>query len=65
MSEEVAADFISAWHADTARLEHTYDPTMKHDACGVGLLASLSGQPPQSTSEPSAIAVFDFGCETA
>jgi glutamate synthase (NADPH/NADH) large chain len=37
-------DFVQAWHDNAARLEHTYDPAMEHDACGVGLVAALDGQ---------------------
>jgi glutamate synthase (NADPH/NADH) large chain len=39
------SDFLADWHANTARLEHTYSPTQEHDACGVGLIASLDGKP--------------------
>ena len=38
-------DFLADWHVNTARLEHTYSPTQEHDACGVGLIASLDGKP--------------------
>ncbi len=38
-------DFVSDWHANVARLEHTYSPAQEHDACGVGLIASLDGKP--------------------
>ena len=37
-------DFVAAWTANAARLEHTYDPSMEHDACGVGLVAALDGK---------------------
>ena len=37
--------FASDWHANVARLEHTYAPAQEHDACGVGLIASLDGKP--------------------
>ena len=36
-------DFIADWHANAARLQHTYDPSQEHDNCGVGLVASLDG----------------------
>ena len=36
-------DFIPAWHANAARLHHTYDPSQEHDACGVGFVATLDG----------------------
>ena len=34
-------DFIAAWHANAAILRDTYSPSQEHDACGVGLIASL------------------------
>ncbi len=37
-------DFVAAWHANAARLHQTYDPSMEHDACGVGFVAALDGQ---------------------
>ena len=37
--------FLSDWHANVARLKHTYAPAQEHDACGVGLIASLDGKP--------------------
>ena len=41
---ETAADFPAAWAANAARLEHTYDPSQEHDACGVGVVAALDGK---------------------
>jgi glutamate synthase (NADPH/NADH) large chain len=41
---ETARDFLSAWHANTARLAHTYDPAHEHDACGVGVVVALDGK---------------------
>ena len=38
-------DFIAAWHANAAILRDTYSPAQEHDACGVGLIASLDGKP--------------------
>ena len=38
-------DFVADWHANAARLAHTYDPSQEHDSCGVGLVASLDGKP--------------------
>ena len=43
MSHETGAEFLSAWAANAARLEHTYDPAMEHDNCGVGMVAALDG----------------------
>ena len=40
--------FVSDWHANAARLAHTYDPSMEHDACGVGFVAALDGKPRRS-----------------
>jgi glutamate synthase (NADPH/NADH) large chain len=37
-------DFVAAWTANAARLHETYDPSMEHDACGVGLVAALDGK---------------------
>ena len=39
--------FISDWKKNAAWLEnnHSYDPKDEHDACGVGLIASLDGRP--------------------
>ncbi len=42
---ESAAAFVPAWHANTAVLRHSYDPSQEHDACGVGLIAALDGKP--------------------
>ncbi|MBC7801737.1 MAG: glutamate synthase large subunit, partial [Gemmatimonadaceae bacterium] len=40
----VASDtFVADWAANAARLTHTYDPSQEHDACGVGMVASLDG----------------------
>ncbi len=38
-------EFITTWRANGKRLEHTYSPSQEHDACGVGLIASLDGKP--------------------
>ena len=35
--------FVADWHANVARLEHTYHPSQEHDNCGVGLVAALDG----------------------
>ncbi len=44
-------DFIQAWHRNAARLSGTYDPSQEHDACGVGLVASLDGTPRRAVVE--------------
>ncbi len=36
-------DFVSAWNENAKRLSATYDPSMEHDNCGVGLVAALDG----------------------
>ncbi len=45
MTQESGAEFLEAWARNAAILEHTYDPAMEHDACGVGLIAALDGKP--------------------
>ena len=45
MNDFTAASFVTDWHANVARLRHTYDPSQEHDACGVGLVAALDGKP--------------------
>ena len=37
-------DFVADWDANAAILRDTYDPSMEHDACGVGLVAALDGR---------------------
>ncbi len=36
-------DYVADWNANLARLHETYRPQDEHDACGVGLVASLDG----------------------
>ncbi|MGF1595259.1 MAG: glutamate synthase large subunit [Kiloniellaceae bacterium] len=40
-------EFVAAWRRNAARLssQGLYDPAEEHDACGVGLVASLDGTP--------------------
>src|SRR6201996_7615586 len=38
-------DFVAEWNANANALRDTYDPSMEHDACGVGLVAALDGKP--------------------
>jgi len=45
MSSEYSDDFVADWTRNVARLEHTYSAAQEHDACGVGLIASLDGKP--------------------
>ena len=40
---ETGAEFLAAWAANAGRLEHTYDESQEHDACGVGMVAALDG----------------------
>src|SRR6476660_2270068 len=41
---ETAAEFVAAWDANARALSGTYDASMEHDACGVGLVAALDGK---------------------
>jgi glutamate synthase (NADPH/NADH) large chain len=43
-SHESAAQFLTAWKANTAALCDTYDPSQEHDACGVGFIGALDGK---------------------
>ena len=38
------SDFVTDWNANVARLAGTYDAADEHDACGVGIVASLDGK---------------------
>ncbi len=40
-------DFVRSWTENAARLTagHAYHPSQEHDACGVGLIASIDGRP--------------------
>ncbi len=44
MTEQTGSAFVADWQANVARLAGTYDPSMEHDACGVGLVAALDGR---------------------
>ena len=35
--------FVADWAANVERLQHTYDASQEHDACGVGVVAALDG----------------------
>ncbi len=41
----MTVDFLRHHAANSVKLEHTYSPQQEHDACGVGLIASLDGKP--------------------
>ncbi len=43
MNTESGTGFVAAWHANARALAGSYDPSMEHDACGVGLVAALDG----------------------
>ncbi len=43
-ARETGPDFVAAWDANVAVLRDSYDPSMEHDACGVGLVAALDGK---------------------
>ena len=42
---ESATDFLASWQSNTEILRETYSSLQEHDACGVGLIASLDGKP--------------------
>ena len=44
MNAETGSEFVAAWDANVAALHGSYDPSMEHDACGVGLVAALDGK---------------------
>ncbi len=44
MNAETGSEFVAAWDANVAALSGSYDPSMEHDACGVGLVAALDGR---------------------
>ena len=44
VSVKTGAEFISAWQENAKRLADTYNPSMEHDNCGVGLVAALDGK---------------------
>jgi glutamate synthase (NADPH/NADH) large chain len=50
---EQGARFAADWPAEAARLarDGLYDPAEEHDACGVGLVASIDGQPRREVVE--------------
>ncbi|ACI50126.1 Glutamate synthase (ferredoxin) [Gluconacetobacter diazotrophicus PA1 5] len=37
-------DFVAEWHDNARRIAGLYDSSQEHDACGVGLVASLDGR---------------------
>ena len=41
------SEFIKSWTENSAKLTaaHSYHPSQEHDACGVGLVASIDGKP--------------------
>ena len=45
MPQESPTEFLQAWQGNVDTLKHTYAPSQEHDACGVGLIASLDGKP--------------------
>ncbi|MGH6620413.1 MAG: glutamate synthase large subunit, partial [Alphaproteobacteria bacterium] len=40
-------DFVESWQRNAALLQsaHAYDPAQEHDACGVGMIVAIDGQP--------------------
>src|SRR6201986_5509981 len=47
MPRNEGAEFVDLYQRNAAALEaaHAYSPTDEHDACGVGLVAAIDGQP--------------------
>ena len=52
-SRDTAADFVAHWQRESARLTEAgvYDPSMEHDACGVGFVAATDGKPSRRVVE--------------
>ncbi len=44
MQAERGEDFVASWRENAKLLSATYDPSMEHDNCGVGLVAALDGK---------------------
>ncbi|WP_239479189.1 glutamate synthase large subunit [Lichenicola cladoniae] len=44
ISTESGEQFVTAWAENAKILAQTYDASMEHDACGVGLVAALDGK---------------------
>ncbi len=44
MNAETGSEFVAAWDANATALAGSYDASMEHDACGVGLVAALDGK---------------------
>ena len=44
MNAETGSEFVAAWDANATALAASYDASMEHDACGVGLVAALDGK---------------------
>ena len=42
---ETVSEFLASWQSNSDALRETYSPAQEHDACGVGLIASLDGKP--------------------
>ena len=51
--DESALEFVRTWSERASRLEREglYDPASEHEACGVGLIAAIDGQPRRSVVE--------------
>jgi glutamate synthase (NADPH/NADH) large chain len=47
----MSLDFVAEWQRNVAALTDTYSPSQEHDACGVGLIASLDGTPKRRVVE--------------
>ncbi|WP_431284888.1 glutamate synthase large subunit [Humitalea sp. 24SJ18S-53] len=52
MTEQTGSEFVATYEADLARLTNeAHIDLLEHDACGVGLVASLDGQPRRDVVE--------------
>src|ERR1700685_3002487 len=58
-SRTMAEDFAAAYRRNAAHLAESglYDPREEHDACGVGLIAALDGQPRRAVVEAAIAAL--------
>lgn len=50
---ESAADFVTTWQSEAARLADVgmYDPADEHASCGVGMIAAINGKPTRRVVE--------------
>ena len=60
-------EFVGHWRREAARLaEHgLYDPALEHDACGVGCVVAIDGQPRRALDTTRAEKHFGFRARTS